>query len=125
MFIHYFFFNDTATTESYTLSLHDALPIRGRSLWLQGYPSRPQGLLGYPPSEREPCARHRHSTTTPPLCRISTSPRASPSVSSSASSSGLRATALRSSMGSSARASRPSCSSPPRGSVTHVRSGAD
>src|SRR3712207_8719090 len=23
----YFFFNDTATTESYTLSLHDALPI--------------------------------------------------------------------------------------------------
>src|SRR2546429_9367228 len=27
-FIHYFFFfNDTATTEIYTLSLHDALPI--------------------------------------------------------------------------------------------------
>src|SRR6266568_1655474 len=25
-----FFFNDTATTEIYTLSLHDALPIRGR-----------------------------------------------------------------------------------------------
>src|SRR3989442_6296076 len=25
--IHYFFFNDTATTEIYTLSLHDALPI--------------------------------------------------------------------------------------------------
>src|SRR6266705_6644452 len=24
----YFFFNDTATTEIYTLSLHDALPIR-------------------------------------------------------------------------------------------------
>src|SRR2546430_17063746 len=24
---HYFFFNDTATTEIYTLSLHDALPI--------------------------------------------------------------------------------------------------
>src|SRR3989475_10322970 len=29
--IHFFFFNDTATTEIYTLSLHDALPIsRGR-----------------------------------------------------------------------------------------------
>src|SRR3712207_7714649 len=27
-----FFFNDTATTEIYTLSLHDALPICGRVL---------------------------------------------------------------------------------------------
>src|SRR3712207_7790570 len=26
-----FFFNDTATTEIYTLSLHDALPISGRT----------------------------------------------------------------------------------------------
>src|SRR5471030_3563622 len=26
-FISFFFFNDTATTEIYTLSLHDALPI--------------------------------------------------------------------------------------------------
>src|SRR6266536_6015926 len=26
--IYFFFFNDTATTEIYTLSLHDALPIR-------------------------------------------------------------------------------------------------
>src|SRR3712207_8169794 len=29
-----FFFNDTATTEIYTLSLHDALPIWRRSCWL-------------------------------------------------------------------------------------------
>src|SRR5229473_5253068 len=28
LFICFFFFNDTATTEIYTLSLHDALPIR-------------------------------------------------------------------------------------------------
>src|SRR3712207_2845655 len=28
----FFFFNDTATTEIYTLSLHDALPIWGRVL---------------------------------------------------------------------------------------------
>src|SRR2546429_10005743 len=28
-FISFFFFNDTATTEIYTLSLHDALPISG------------------------------------------------------------------------------------------------
>src|SRR5258708_27051867 len=27
----FFFFNDTATTEIYTLSLHDALPIRPRT----------------------------------------------------------------------------------------------
>src|SRR5438045_9314280 len=27
----FFFFNDTATTEIYTLSLHDALPISGSS----------------------------------------------------------------------------------------------
>src|SRR2546429_5984215 len=27
LFILFFFFNDTATTEIYTLSLHDALPI--------------------------------------------------------------------------------------------------
>src|SRR5256885_10271930 len=30
MIIIFFFFNDTATTEIYTLSLHDALPISGR-----------------------------------------------------------------------------------------------
>src|SRR3712207_8357854 len=35
----YFFFNDTATTEIYTLSLHDALPISScsalvRTVWL-------------------------------------------------------------------------------------------
>src|SRR3712207_7267000 len=38
--LSFFFFNDTATTEIYTLSLHDALPIwRGRRL---GDP-RPRG----------------------------------------------------------------------------------
>src|SRR2546422_298025 len=30
LFSLFFFFNDTATTEIYTLSLHDALPISGR-----------------------------------------------------------------------------------------------
>src|SRR2546427_7025289 len=40
-----FFFNDTATTEIYTLSLHDALPIsaygslRIRSRWVSSAPS--------------------------------------------------------------------------------------
>src|ERR1051326_7819324 len=36
-----FFFNDTATTEIYTLSLHDALPIsRNRDAAPIGHPSR-------------------------------------------------------------------------------------
>src|SRR5258707_9648059 len=36
--ITFFFFNDTATTEIYTLSLHDALPISGMQLVLaMGY----------------------------------------------------------------------------------------
>src|SRR5438477_3385976 len=42
-----FFFNDTSTTEIYTLSLHDALPI------LPG--ARPSGSpLPWPPSARAP-----------------------------------------------------------------------
>src|SRR5438445_9366227 len=30
--LHYFFFTDTATTQIYTLSLHDALPISGHAI---------------------------------------------------------------------------------------------
>src|SRR3990167_712010 len=33
------FFNDTATTEIYTLSLHDALPISTRRISRHGFPS--------------------------------------------------------------------------------------
>src|SRR3712207_7430940 len=32
MCLYFFFFNDTATTEIYTLSLHDALPIYARGV---------------------------------------------------------------------------------------------
>src|SRR5688572_32743184 len=35
-----FFFNDTATTEIYTLSLHDALPIWRRKRWWRPAASR-------------------------------------------------------------------------------------
>src|SRR2546430_11357797 len=35
-FFIFFFFNDTATTEIYTLSLHDALPISGQGCELIG-----------------------------------------------------------------------------------------
>src|ERR1019366_10565026 len=36
-FLCFFFFNDTATTEIYTLSLHDALPILASCLWVRLY----------------------------------------------------------------------------------------
>src|SRR5256885_11773077 len=43
-FLFFFFFNDTATTEIYTLSLHDALPIsrRSRRVWVAA------GSCGHP-----------------------------------------------------------------------------
>src|SRR2546427_7951070 len=44
MRVIFFFFNDTATTEIYTLSLHDALPIsrvRGTSKRFAAGPARP------------------------------------------------------------------------------------
>src|SRR2546426_7668803 len=40
--LSFFFFNDTATTEIYTLSLHDALPI-----YIRGYGSSLGWGLGY------------------------------------------------------------------------------
>src|SRR3712207_9192048 len=40
----FFFFNDTATTEIYTLSLHDALPI---SLNIGGIPDPDTGTVRY------------------------------------------------------------------------------
>src|SRR5829696_6016325 len=39
-FIFFFFFNDTATTEIYTLSLHDALPIYLGGDKAHGHPDR-------------------------------------------------------------------------------------
>src|SRR6266850_8543061 len=47
-FFVFFFFNDTATTEIYTLSLHDALPISRR-------PGTPGACL------RPPCLRPQRS----------------------------------------------------------------
>src|SRR2546422_8073434 len=49
--VSFFFFNDTATTEIYTLSLHDALPIYpGRAV--PGHPRR------RPPRAPRAAARH-------------------------------------------------------------------
>src|SRR5258708_24927253 len=42
MLLILFFFNDTATTEIYTLSLHDALPISASQGWLASLKPKPQ-----------------------------------------------------------------------------------
>src|SRR2546427_6761348 len=62
----FFFFNDTATTEIYTLSLHDALPISS---------SRPRcrGTHGSPPARgRRPCRRLSSSPSNKDRDRKST-----------------------------------------------------
>src|SRR3712207_7661624 len=57
----FFFFNDTATTEIYTLSLHDALPI----------------FAFCPPRHAEPGARSTPPATTSASSRLSSSARRS------------------------------------------------
>src|SRR2546423_11427103 len=47
----FFFFNDTATTEIYTLSLHDALPIFYHDGQLDGRRTRIPVFLGRGPDE--------------------------------------------------------------------------
>src|SRR3712207_8592923 len=47
------FFNDTATTEIYTLSLHDALPILQDHPRLARHPGCPQPQAGPQPLRRE------------------------------------------------------------------------
>src|SRR6266513_3350551 len=60
-FIFFFFFNDTATTEIYTLSLHDALPISRRP---GSPPGAPVGWPGSPATPPPP--RDRKSTRLNP-----------------------------------------------------------
>ena len=45
-----FFFNDTATTEIYTLSLHDALPISPDINFRSPYIRKMEKMFGYSPS---------------------------------------------------------------------------
>src|SRR3712207_9494815 len=49
----YFFFNDTATTEIYTLSLHDALPIS--SGWSAAMPIHDEPGANVRPPASRPC----------------------------------------------------------------------
>src|SRR3712207_7837958 len=52
----FFFFNDTATTEIYTLSLHDALPI-SKCTGTQSMPGRTGSMLGSASGRSTPSAR--------------------------------------------------------------------
>src|SRR3712207_7703454 len=63
----FFFFNDTATTEIYTLSLHDALPIC----------SSASSRTATSPSTGGSAAGRRRSTSTTPRTYTFTSVRAS------------------------------------------------
>src|SRR6266540_6622672 len=51
-FFFFFFFNDTATTEIYTLSLHDALPIRASS---EAITRSAHNAMSLPPPTHQPC----------------------------------------------------------------------
>src|SRR6516225_12308717 len=63
----FFFFNDTATTEIYTLSLHDALPIRSTS-WLCGAtPAKPSSTTGSSRSEEHTSELQSHVKL---VCRL-------------------------------------------------------
>src|SRR3712207_7553979 len=78
----FFFFNDTATTEIYTLSLHDALPISGRR-WRRrdrrtptSRPSCPAATRGCRACRRAPGRAPRTTsaaTSTPPRSEEHTS----------------------------------------------------
>src|SRR2546430_8747871 len=57
----FFFFNDTATTEIYTLSLHDALPISPRGGGLSPSHQAPEDTSSGPPG-RPGRRRDRKST---------------------------------------------------------------
>src|SRR5436190_11600780 len=62
---YFFFFNDTATTEIYTLSLHDALPISGAE-------RRAPAACGGREQERqqpERCGEHGREAGQPSLTR--------------------------------------------------------
>src|SRR5256885_8799470 len=66
--LFFFFFNDTATTEIYTLSLHDALPISVRSTTVDSTPT----ALG-PPSrtmDARPPRSEEHTSELQSPCNL-------------------------------------------------------
>src|SRR3712207_9178396 len=66
----FFFFNDTATTEIYTLSLHDALPISSS----QTTPSSASDVsASVRASKRSPSSSRHHRMTTSATSSVSSS----------------------------------------------------
>src|SRR5256885_12064042 len=66
IFCFFFFFNDTATTEIYTLSLHDALPISAPGSLARSRPhphSRPGRSRRAPAAVPTPIARSEEHTS--------------------------------------------------------------
>src|SRR5438034_11195162 len=61
--VYFFFFNDTATTEIYTLSLHDALPISGSRPQDPRQPGRLRSGQGVPLSRRSASSRGDRKST--------------------------------------------------------------
>src|SRR3712207_9142097 len=67
--VFFFFFNDTATTEIYTLSLHDALPICWR--WRSSVTSCRRGsgpgtrACSWPSSARPACSARSSAASSP------------------------------------------------------------
>src|SRR5256885_16131090 len=72
LFLLFFFFNDTATTEIYTLSLHDALPICVRGVRRQGGASRPHRRVrvGGGPPDRQPARSEEHTSELQSPCNL-------------------------------------------------------
>src|SRR3712207_7150005 len=65
LFSLFFFFNDTATTEIYTLSLHDALPISRDRKGICGS-SNARRIAHQPPDPEAHCTTRHRGTGRPP-----------------------------------------------------------
>src|SRR5256885_8856819 len=70
LFIFFFFFNDPATTEIYTLSLHDALPIYVRRLRLRRAGDAAAGAAATRGRARSRRARRRPPVRAPPRVAV-------------------------------------------------------
>src|SRR5256885_13277393 len=68
----FFFFNDTATTEIYTLSLHDALPISVGMAKNTLSPARRNGASNSPMNSRKRSEEHTSELQSPCnlVCRL-------------------------------------------------------
>src|SRR5436309_13944386 len=68
-----FFFNDTATTELYTLSLHDALPIYDRRARLPAHVQEQQAKNRRPADCKRGGVRQRHELADRKSTRLNSS----------------------------------------------------